>query len=307
MSIYFDNPLRVAVLRGGTNHTHSESLRSGLHFIEHIPDSCYVDDLIVTKEGSVKSNDQTVSNVLSRIHIADVVFSALLPPYSSSLDYLFKGSPTVIGSSISTTRVTNNTLSLYNTLKQTGLGAPSHEFLNTKGYTDIIETIKEEKRSFTFPLIVKAFVEGGFFTLGVAENDRMLSELLLYSQEVRSEKILLEQYIEGRISAVAVAEGLRGESYYVTTPLSFWNGDLEPGLLSTEEKKHISTLARYAFRVLGLRHYGVFYFVLAPSENPYIVKIETHPAFHPNSDFSILLNNVGVTSHEFVAHLLGFR
>ena len=310
---------KIAVLRGGPSSEYEVSLKTGAEILNNLSDDRYdLADVCITREGDwychgVKTKP---GEILSQI---DVVVNAMHGEYGEDgkVQRILEtfGVPYTGSQSIPSAMAMNKTLAKQE-FKKKGIKVPIDIVLE-KGSYNVAEVFK----TFPMPAIVKPVSAGSSLGIGLARTAIELEKAIKDAFEI-SDKILVEEYIEGREATCGVVDGFRGQDVYTLLPIeirpksenSFFDYDAKysgesdeicPGNFTSEEKEKMQELARQAHEVLGLRHYSRSDFIISPRRGIYLLETNSLPGLTANSLLPVSLKAIGCSLEEFLEHLIG--
>jgi D-alanine-D-alanine ligase len=288
--------LKVAVLRGGPSHAYHDSLKSGAHMLSVLRDLPEYEpvDVFIDKSGAWHERGLPADphQILQGSH---VVWNALHGSYGEdgevqrlleSLNMPFTGSSTLASAFAANKDLAK---SLY---KRHQLLTPTYAVVTQDDFTD--ENLVKIFRSHLHPVIVKP--SNGVRALGVriAHTFHELKEAIKKTFD-HSPKVLVEEYIRGKVSTCTVVEKARGEDLYALIP---------SGRHPIEVNKQIEEMARKAHQILGQRHYSSSDFIVSPRGRVYILETNSLPVIHEDSLHHHSLLSTGWQPHEFADHCL---
>ncbi|MDQ3089630.1 MAG: hypothetical protein M3Q24_00555 [bacterium] len=321
MSIFSPIRTRVAVLRGGPSEEYDVSLETGkqiLSLIKEFPDKYEPTDIFISKNGEWHASG-VVNDPHKVLKDIDVVFNALHGKYGEdgkvqqilqSLQIPFTGS-----SSLSSSLAMNKHLSKEVFIKE-GLLTPRHLVLGVEDVTN--EKISHIYRNFMHPVIVKPSSSkssvGVNVVFGIKELRHAISEAFM-----KSKKIIVEEFVRGKVATCTVIDKARGEKLYTLIPVEIKNPknsafltnnlkseneneELCPGTFSKAENKEIERMSKVAHRGLGLRHYSQSDFIVTNNGKVYILESNSQPSFVNLSPQA--LSASGWQSKDFIDHVL---
>ncbi len=310
---------KIAVLRGGPSSEYEVSLKTGAEILNNLSDDRYdLADVCITREGDwychgVKTKP---GEILSQI---DVVVNAMHGEYGEDgkVQRILEtfGVPYTGSQSIPSAMAMNKTLAKQE-FKKKGIKVPIDIVLE-KGSYNVAEVFK----TFPMPAIVKPVSAGSSLGIGLARTAIELEKAIKDAFEI-SDKILVEEYIEGREATCGVVDGFRGQDVYTLLPIeirpksenSFFDYDAKysgesdeicPGNFTSEEKEKMQELARQAHEVLGLRHYSRSDFIISPRRGIYLLETNSLPGLTATSLLPVSLKAIGCSLEEFLEHLIG--
>lgn len=289
--------MRIAVLRGGPSAYYDSSLKSGEFVLGQLrkePQNYKPMDVFISRDGvwHVRGMPQEPHQVLRHV---DLVWNALHGEYGedgvlskllSNLNVPHTGS-TTFGLAISSNKDLSKKV-----YEQHGLLTPKHEAL--LGHVSMDELVRIF-RTYLHPVVVKpAKDRGGAGSRKVhsfQELQDAVAEAFRYS-----DRVLVEEYINGIEASCGVIEGFRKDKLYALIPM--------PNDFRSDTHKQIEAMSRLAHHSLGLRHYSSSDFVVTPKGRVYILGTNALPNISPDTELHKSLSSVGITDEEFVNHII---
>ncbi|KKW10354.1 MAG: D-alanine-D-alanine ligase [Parcubacteria group bacterium GW2011_GWA2_49_9] len=314
---------RVAVLRGGPSSEYHVSLKTGAMVLANLPEQYHPIDVLIDLDGAWHYNGKKERhhNILDKV---DVVWNALHGEFGEdgAVQHLleshgvrFSGSKR-LGSGFSFNKFLARQVA-----ERGGIKTP-HALVFRREDVQRYEVLAGELyRTFPQPCIVKPVSKGSSIGISVAHTPEEIAAALATAFSV-SERILVEEFIEGREAVCGVVEGFRGSPFYSLLPVEvalpeghrFFNFETRygealnhrcPGSFSTEEKEELQHLAQEIHRLLGLRHYSRSEFIVHPKRGIFFIEADALPDLHENvSPYLQSLNAVGASLPEFLQHIL---
>lgn len=315
--------LRVGVLRGGPSGEYEVSMRTGKYVLDQLKkkkDLFDPIDIWISRDGTwhVGGFEMSPEVALSRI---DCAFIALHGQYGEDgqVQKLFEREkiPFTGSGSMSSALGMHKHISK-DILKREGLSTPLHIVLDPK--TDAVElAVDKIAAQFPFPMVVKPTSSGSSLGISLVNTPESLGEAVEFALQ-HSEKILIEEFIEGREATCGVIDDFRGEEIYACVPVEivkpeqneFFDYDakysgrteeISPGRFSEEEKRIMQDMAQQAHRAHGLRHYSRSDFLIT-SDDILILEVNTLPGLTEESLFPKSLTSLGVRHEDFIEHLI---
>ncbi|MEA2112758.1 MAG: D-alanine--D-alanine ligase [Patescibacteria group bacterium] len=309
---------KIVVLRGGPSSEYDVSLKTGAEILKNLSDDKYdLSDVCITREGDwyCRGVQAKPAEILSRV---DVVVNAMHGEYGEdgkvqrildTFDVPYTGSRSIPSA------VAMNKMLAKQEFKKEGIKVPIDVVLK-KGDYDVAEVF----RTFPIPAIVKPVNAGSSVGIGLARTAVELQRAI-ENAFVVSDKILVEEYIDGKEATCGVIDNFRGEEVYTLLPVeirpkstnSFFDYDAKysgeseeicPGNFTNEEKVQIQRLAKQAHQTLGLRHYSRSDFIISPRRGIYLLETNSLPGLTANSLLPKSLNAVGCSLSDFLDHLV---
>lgn len=289
--------IKVAVLRGGPSPAYEESLKTGdyvLKLLREMPEKYEPVDIFIDRAGNwhyggvADDPHQILSDV-------DAVWNGLHGGYGEDggvqklLESLRKP---FTGSGITASALAHNKELSKNLYKRHALLTPHHKVITLENFTD--EELIKIFRHMMHPVVVKPAT--GVRALGVrlAHTFHELKDAIKKTFE-HSPKVIVEEYVKGRVASCGVVEKGKGERLYALIPT---------GRHTVEVNKQIEEMAKLAHEALGQRHYSASDFVVTPSGRVYILETNSLPVFHEDSQLYHSLHATGWQPKDFCDHCL---
>ncbi len=321
MNVFSYTPRKqiVGVIRGGISHEYEESLASGAHVLQNIPQGFVAKDIFISRDGDwhVDGFKKEPGKIL---HSLDVVWNALHGRFGEDgkvQNILSKFGIPFTGSEALPSALTVNKNLARKRLIPHGFKMPFAITLTPKQNT--YETLFELFRTFPQPSIIKSISNGA--SVGVTYADTFIN----FKQGIEraflfGEGVLIEEYIPGREVTCVVVDDLSKEGSYALHPLearrptgfkfmtrearntpdSFVPGDF----LSQNEILFIQNLALKAHHRLGLRHYSSADFIVSPRRGIYLLEVDALPHLTPHAHIARALTHADSQMSDFVEHIL---
>lgn len=311
---------KVIVLRGGPSSEHEVSLKTGKSVIEQLKESYNVTDVIIDKEGNwIISGIAVEPN--KAIRGIDCVFNAMHGEYGEdgtvqklleNLKVPYTGSQT-LGSALAMNKSIAKEI-----YKQYGIKTPLHKVVTSDQNPEQIAM--DLYKTFPMPAVLKPVSSGSSVGVSIVRDYKSLHDTLV-SLFLRYNKVLIEEYIEGREATVGILEEFRGQKFYplpdveIRKPAdrdffdyeSKYSGitqELCPGEFSPAEKQLMREMARKSHEALGLRHYSRTDFRIHPKRGIYVLETNSLPGLTDQSLMPKSLEPVGITYKEMLDHLI---
>jgi D-alanine-D-alanine ligase len=290
--------MRVAVLRGGPSTEYDTSLATGeyvLSLLRQSPEKYEPVDIFISKTGDwhVGGAKKKPADALKRV---DVVFNALHGAYGedgqvqkilSTLRIPYTGSR-ALGAALSANKDLAKEVYV-----STDMLTPKHTLL----YGNVsLDNLIHVFRTYLPPVLVKP-TRGNSKTGGKLAHTFDELKVVVADAFKKSDKVIVEDYIKGKEVWCGVLENIRDEKLYALLP--------QPNIFSVDEHKRIEYMAKKAHESLGLKHYSLSRFVVTPKGKIYILETKALPQFSKNTPLAKSLSAVGMSSKEFVEHLIG--
>jgi D-alanine-D-alanine ligase-like ATP-grasp enzyme len=156
-----------------------------------------------------------------------------------------------------------------------------------------IKKAKQIFEKFGAPWIIKSYTPDSNMGMHIAKTFPQLVDSI--EDGVNHEKsIVIEEFIEGKPSAVHSIFGLRGEDVYIMPPSDF----------NSLEKEKIIDIAKNLHQHLGAKHYLKFDFTLHPKRGIFLTNLDFIPDLRPGSHFDQSCESIGAKMHHVVEHIL---
>ena len=321
---------KIGVLRGGPSSEYEVSLKTGASVLDALSDEKYdIFDITITRDGDwyLKGERKSPAEILSKI---DLVFNAMHGEFGEDgkvqrileiFNVPYTGSRTIASA------MTMNKALAKKEFEKKGIKTPVYIEL-TKSDFDQKEAvcISEIFKTFPMPAVIKPIALGSSVGISIAKTGAELEKSLRDAFTI-SDKIIIEEYINGREATCGVIDGFRSadrigedKDFYTLLPVeiktnnSFFDYDAKyggqteeicPGDFSMEEKQMIQKMTKEAHQALGLRHYSRSDFIISPRRGIYILETNSLPGLTQESLFPKSLKAVGSDLEEFVEHLIG--
>lgn len=321
----------VGILRGGTSSEYDLSLKTGAAMLGALPETHYdTRDIFIDKRGywHLRGTPVDPTRALSQV---DVVLNALhggVGEDGTVQRILERAGVPYAGVRSHAAALSLNKVRAREMLQQAGIRMPravSFSLRNALTTADMSQLVFSQ---FGPPYVVKPAQEG-------ASNGIRIADTLLELPDVLGDVLdaygmaLVEEYVRGQEASVGLIEDFRGEELYALPPahvvmplgarhLQFAHhqeGSLRhnvPSNFTHQEKQAIADLARAAHRALGLSHFSRADIILAPSyakaskgePRAYLLEVNAIPGLYPGASFRPMLESVGSSVPEFLAHAI---
>jgi D-alanine-D-alanine ligase-like ATP-grasp enzyme len=291
---------RIGVLRGGAGKRYHSSLKKGgdiiSHIYENLGDKYKPIDILVDKDYIWHFNGIPI-NPSELVNKVDIVWNTSHQSFSNileSLSILTIGSGSFLGALI------NNRDMLRAHIKSIGVYMPRHivlplyqEDFDGPREKYAIKKAKQIFEKFGAPWIIKSYTPDSNMGMHIAKTFPQLVDSI--EDGVNHEKsIVIEEFIEGKPSAVHSIFGLRGEDVYIMPPSDF----------NSLEKEKIIDIAKNLHQHLGAKHYLKFDFTLHPKRGIFLTNLDFIPDLRPGSHFDQSCESIGAKMHHVVEHIL---
>lgn len=313
---------RIAVLRGGPSSEYDVSLKTGRAVMDALRDDHKVFEITVDHSGNWYRNGIKLMPIQALKDI-DLVFNAMHGEYGEdgkvqqilqAINKPFTG-PKALGAALSMHKARAKEI-----YKHCGLKTPKY-FLVDKNVDDDVERIAFEIfRSMQMPVIIKPLNRGSSVGISIARDYESLIDTIS-SLFVYTDRLIVEEYIEGKEGTVGVIEKFRGQNIYSLLPVEiiipenkdFFDYECKydentkkicPGSFSSKESKEMQEAAIKAHEALGLRHYSRTDFIVHPKRGIFILETNSLPGLTSGSLFPKSLESVGSSYKEFLNHVI---
>jgi D-alanine-D-alanine ligase len=310
----------VGILRGGTSHEYPFSLKTGAAMMQALsPEEYDVRDILVGKDGvwHLRGMPVTAARALAQV---DVVLNALhggVGEDGTVQRLLDRAGVPYAGARPHGALLSHNKTLAREHMALAGVPIPVGLSLNVQSGLDATQMAREVFALIGPPYIVKPAMEGASVGVRYAPSIVELSSVIAEALGEHG-SILVEEYVPGPEIAVGVIEGFRGEELYVLPPADVVRPDgrfvahehygslrhVVPSTLSHAEKQDIADAVRQAHRALGMSHFSHASVILS-RRGPVVLELDAHPHLFEGSAFSAMLESVGVSLSQFLAHLIG--
>jgi len=311
----------IIVLRGGPSSEHKVSLKSGKSVINQLQDDYNVTDIIIDHNGN-----WLLSGIAIEPHKAargiDCIFNAMHGEYGEDgtvqkiLEQLrvpYTGSQ-VLGSAMAMNKVIAKDV-----YKKNGIKTPLHKVvLASDGIDNVAINLY---KTFPMPAVLKPVSSGSSVGVSVVRDFQTLRDTLV-SLFLQYDKVLVEEYIEGKEATVGIIEEFRNQKFYALLPVeirepkdkdffdyeakySDISQELCPGEFSPAEKKLMQEMAQKSHDALGLRHYSRTDFRIHPKRGIYALETNSLPGLTDQSLMPKSLEPTGITYKEMLDHIIG--
>ncbi|MFZ2522281.1 MAG: hypothetical protein WAX44_00335 [Minisyncoccia bacterium] len=286
--------LRIGILRGGTSSEYDASIKSGAHVIKNLSETHNVLDIFVDRKGDwyVQGVRKSPEKILKGL---DIVFNTLHGFYGEDgtvQDILSKFGAKFVGSNKYPSSVSMNRQLVKDHLVLYGIKTPVHTVVR-KG-EDVKKRAEEIFRTLPFPLAIKPAKGGSAYGFAVVENTNDLVGVVSTILK-NHDSVLVEEYIQGVPASCLVTENFRGQRLYAFPPSS---------QLLLEEVKVVEEMAKNVHGLLDLSHYSQSDFMISPKRGVFFLEVNTSPKLSEKSLAMKALEKVGVSTREFLHHLI---
>lgn len=289
--------MRIAVLRGGPSAHFEDSLKTGetvLSVLRSEPEKYKPLDIYISKEGEWHHMGKRYEphNLL---HHVDLVWNALHGEYGEDGklgQLLLQLNVPHTGSTPLQLAFSMNKDMTNRVYEQYGLLTPKQNILLGSVSTDDLMRVF---RTYLHPVVVKPVSTKAHIGEVIAHSFEELKNAVVSAFKY-GERVIIEEYIKGLDAKCGVLEDFRGKSHYTLIPT--------PSTFKSDVHKQIERMAEEAHKALGLRHYSSSNFIVTPKNKVYIIETSALPVITSDSHMHTSLQNVGITSKEFVNHII---
>ncbi len=286
--------LKIGVLRGGPSSEYETSLKTGANVLENLSQSYKTIDIFISEDGvwHMSGMAKTPEKILKQV---DVIFNALHGTWGEDggvQKILSSHGVPFTGSDILPSAISMNKLHTKERLKKIGIKTPVYSVVRRTD--DLSKKTREIWNSIPHPLIIKP-ANGGSAQKNFKADS--YQELLNAIENVLADydMALIEECISGKSVSCLVTENFRGEKMYAFPP--------HPQI-SQNENLEVQDLSKKIHDSLELSHYSQSDFIVSPRRGVYFLEINSLPKLHKESVSNISLASVGVSTKEFIHHLL---
>jgi D-alanine-D-alanine ligase len=287
--------LHIGVIRGGPSSDYDISLKTGAHVLRQLSETHKPIDIFISRDGKWHINgiERTPERIFKHV---DVVFNALHGTFGEDgkvQDILNHHGVRYVGSDKYPSAIAMNRWKTKEIVSSAGVKTPIYKIVR---HTDsIFDKAKDIWNSMVHPLAVKPAKGGSALGFAVVEK---FDELAFAVEELlkNHETVVVEEFIPGISVSCLVTNDFRDQSIYAFPPST---------QLLLEETKTVEDMAKKVHSVLDLSHYSQSDFIVAPRRGVYFLEVNTHPKFTEKSLATKALEPVGVSTKEFLHHLIG--
>lgn len=314
---------RVGVVRGGPSSEYDVSLKSGGNVLKQLTkfhEKYKTHDILIDKKGHwhMDGVEYTPEQIFKSI---DVLVNALHGQYGEDgkLQQLldrhgvkYTGSGT-LASALAMSKPLAKKIAIEH-------GVKTALFTLVRKGDDTPERAREIFRTFPHPAVVKPVAAGSSVGVSIAYTFADLQKGIAAALE-HSDMALIEEYIKGREATAGVIDNFRDQELYSLPPTeimkpahsAFFDYDAKysgasqeicPGNFTHEESAELQSLAKKMHKALGLKHYSRSDFIVSPRRGIYFLEVNTLPGLTDESLFPKSLAAVGVTTADFLDHLI---
>lgn len=311
--------IKVGVLRGGLSDESEISLKTGECVLSNLPDKYSGHDIILHKTGEWFLDGKF--NFPERIfRSVDVVFNALHGYYGEDgkVQQLFETFQVpYTGSGVFASALGMNKILSRESFLRAGLRVPAGDFSDDNESS--FQSAHRIMKKLGPPWVVKPASSGSSVGISIARNFNDLIKSIGESFNYGN-KIIVEEYIQGREVTCGVLENFRGQEHYTLPVIEIvppdssdffdygakYSGETReicPADLSLDVKRNIEEVARKAHIALGCRHYSRADFIISP-KGIYILEVNTLPGLTAESLLPKAVKAVGSSYSELLDHLI---
>ncbi len=286
--------LRIGVLRGGPSSEYDSSIKSGANVISHLLETHLPVDIFVSRSGEWYMHGQKKSpeNILKNL---DIIINTLHGFYGEDgvvQDILNKFGVKYVGTDRYPSSVAMNRQLVKDHLVLYGIKTPVHTVVR-RG-ENVEKRAKEIFSTLPHPLVIKPAKGGSAYGFAVVESYDDLQKAL--SAVLKNhDSVLVEEYIHGTPASCLVIENFRGQRFYAFPPSS---------QLLLDETKIVEEMAKNVHQLLDLSHYSQSDFMISPKRGVFFLEVNTSPKLSEKSLAMKALEKVGVSTREFLHHLI---
>lgn len=278
--------IKVGVIRGGEGPEYDSSLEIGGYILKNLPKKYKPYDILITKKGDWHEwgAPVTPSDALRNI---DVVFNIVIGTgdkehFVQKIIELFE--KPFVGSSAFAKGIAHTRHIARDILSKQGIKTPYHKVVRLD--KDSEEATSEIFNSVSLPWRVR--FSNKFSCDNAIEVDSYEELANVMSMAKNQEKpIIVEEYIKGENATCFIVEGTDGE--------------LRTYCIGNDS---VGQIARYAHKVLGLRHFSKMDFVVSPERGAYLTSVYAHPDLYEGSPFIRQLNRQNILPSDYIDHLI---
>ena len=314
------NSIVVGVLRGGPSYEYDVSLRSGTEVINALSDRYQCKDIFISKDGvwHLDGIAYTPTQILKKV---DVVFNALHGEYGEDgkvQKILDDHMIPYTGSKALASAVGMNKAQTKDILRKYGIRMPVHMVLKKEDVSS--EKVRDVFRTFPQPSVVKPVWGGSSCGVYFVQTEQELVQALTKAFAY-AEKVIVEEYIEGKEATCGVIDAFRGEDRYTTLPseiiytgANVWGYESKyddalhtissSGRFTSAESDELRRVTQDVHDILGCRHYSRSDFIVHPKRGVYFFEANTHPGLTRTSLLPHALAEAGSDMSEFVVHII---
>jgi D-alanine--D-alanine ligase len=309
----------VGVLRGGTSSEYDLSLKTGATMLENLPEERYdVRDIFIDRSGMWHRRGMPTdpARALSQV---DVVLNALhggVGENGSVQRILERAGIPYAGARAHAAALSYNKSLARETLRAAGVRMPEAIGFTLSDEIPTAQMARDVFARFGPPYVLKPSAEGGGHGIVIAPTIVDLPIMLADLLETFG-SVIVEQFVQGRESVVALIDDFRGEELYALPPLRvvlpegeriLHTGARETARLmpqsdfSHTEKQDLMAIARAAHRALSMSHFSRADIMVTARGVPYLLEVNATPKLYPGAALPGMLESVGSSVREFLEH-----
>ncbi len=311
---------KVGVLRGGPSSEYEVSIKTGEAVLKNMPEDYEAVDIFIDKNGEwhIKGIKHEPQKAIRQV---DVIFNALHGEYGEDgqvQEFLDKFGVPYTGSGAFASRVAMNKALAKTFVAKEGIKTPQYRIISRSSYSP--EEALSIFSAFPLPIVVKPLSLGSSVGVTIAKSLPHLQESI-DKAFLKSEDVLIEEFIAGREATCGVLEKFAGEEFNALPPIEIisksasgffdydakYNGQSEeicPGRFSVEEMAEIKRMASTVHKILGLRHYSRSDFMLHPKRGIFFLEVNTLPGLTEASLVPKAIKTAGSSLTGLVDHLI---
>ncbi|MCR4334868.1 MAG: ATP-grasp domain-containing protein [Patescibacteria group bacterium] len=288
--------IRIAVLRGGP---------SGQSILQNLSQNYHAVDILIDKKGVWHHNGTPVLpiDILKHVDAVVVALHGQYEEYGTVQNILETFGIPYTGSDSLGSALGMNKISSKKIFKTHGIKSPYHELADIPG--SIEEQAVKIFKSFPLPAVIKPISSGSSVGVSIVRNLEELENGLRKAYQY-GDKVLIEEYIQGKEATCGVIDDFRGHEIYPLIPVEICsdNSHICPGNFSQEEKKIIQEMSVLAHKILNLRHYSRSDFIVHPRRGVYMLEVNTLPELTEESLLPKSLTAIGCSLSDFLDHII---
>ena len=170
------------------------------------------------------------------------------------------------------------------------------------------------------PVVIKPIDRGSSVGVSIARDYQSLVNTLK-SLFVHYDRLLVEEYIQGKEATMGVINKFRNADVYALLPIQiltpsekdFFDYEAKytgitkevcPGDFSKDEIAKLEEMAKMAHEILGLRHYSRTDFIVHPKRGVFVLETNSLPGLTSESLLPKSIDAVGSNLKEFLKHII---
>ncbi|HSF24690.1 MAG TPA: D-alanine--D-alanine ligase [Blastocatellia bacterium] len=184
----------------------------------------------------------------------------------------------------------------------------------------------------SFPLFVKSLTEegsAGISGASIVHDDEKLMERIEFINRTTKSTAIVEQYLQGREIYVGVMgndrktvlapwefsmTALSPDAPLIASDRAKWDPEYQrqvgletgPAKLSKPLARHLATLSRQIYSLLGMSGYARLDYRVTPDGKAYLLEANPNPQIARDEDFAQSAKHIGIDYEELIQRLLGF-